>query len=291
MPAEFVALDLACGPGAISQRLLKRFPQARCIAVDLDPFLLTIGRQTLGDMDGRLRWVEVDLNTPAWIEALGVTQVDAVLSTTALHWLRNDVLARVYHQLAQLLRPGGVFLNGDHMKFAAHLETFNQIVATLKTKRYEVAFTQQGIEDWEQWWAAAQAEPAFAELLAERERRFAQRTRDWGKAGYDFHQALYTRRGSAKSILFGSTLTIVSLWQCDNAENAAHFWTHCPDGLRTKFPGLVLSIAVLPASISTSSSFVELRRAISSYIWRRFWLTSLTKAWTSAGAPGCTMPR
>src|ERR671939_58021 len=56
MPAEFVALDLACGPGAISQRLLKRFPQARCIAVDLDSFLLTIGRQTLGDMEGRLRW-------------------------------------------------------------------------------------------------------------------------------------------------------------------------------------------------------------------------------------------
>ena len=133
MPAEFVALDLACGPGAISQRLLQRFPQACCIAVDLDPFLLTIGRQTLGDMDGRLRWVEVDLNMPAWIEALGVTQVDTVLSTTALHWLRNDVLARVYHQLAQLLRSGGVFLNGDHMKFAAHLETFNQVVATLKT--------------------------------------------------------------------------------------------------------------------------------------------------------------
>ena len=195
MPAAFVALDLACGPGAISQRLLKRFPQARSIAVDLDPFLLTIGRQTLGDMHGRLRWVEVDLNTPAWIEALGVTQVDAVLSTTALHWLRNDVLARLYHQLGQLLRPGGIFLNGDHMKFAVHRETFNQVAATLKTKRHEAAFTQQGIENWEQWWAAAQAEPAFAELLAERERRFAQRAHDWGRAGYDFHQSTLYEAG------------------------------------------------------------------------------------------------
>ena len=34
------------------------------------------------------------------------------------------------------------------MKFATHLETFNQVAATLKAKRYEVAFTQQGIEDW-----------------------------------------------------------------------------------------------------------------------------------------------
>ena len=195
MPAEFVALDLACGPGAISQRLLQRFPQARCIAVDLDPFLLTIGRQTLGDRDGRLWWAEVDLNTPAWIKALGVTQVDAVLSTTALHWLRNDVLVRVYHQLGQLLQPGGVFLKGDHMKFATHLETFNQVAATLKAKRYEGAFSQQGIEDWEQWWAAAQAEPAFAELLAERERRFAQRARDWVRAGYDFHKSTLYEAG------------------------------------------------------------------------------------------------
>jgi hypothetical protein len=76
------------------QHLLQRFPQARCIAVDLDPFLLTIGRQTLGDMDGRLCWVEVDLNTPAWIEALGVTQVDAVLSTTAFGLAAQRSLTR-----------------------------------------------------------------------------------------------------------------------------------------------------------------------------------------------------
>src|SRR5215470_13318088 len=73
-------------------------------------------------------------------------------------------------------------------------------------------------------------------------------------------------------------------------QNRAHFLTHCPDGPWTKLPGLVLSIAVLPASNSTAASFVALRRAISSYIWRRFWLTSLTKAWTSADAPSCTMP-
>jgi hypothetical protein len=29
LPPSFVALDLACGPGSISQRLLGRFPDAR----------------------------------------------------------------------------------------------------------------------------------------------------------------------------------------------------------------------------------------------------------------------
>src|SRR5689334_5866048 len=64
----FVALDLACGPGAISQRLLARFPHARCVALDYDPALLALGRGALGDMDGRLRWVEADLRDPAWLE-------------------------------------------------------------------------------------------------------------------------------------------------------------------------------------------------------------------------------
>ena len=97
LPATFVAVDLACGPGAISQRLLTRFPQARCIAVDLDPVLLTMGQSVLGTMDGRLRWVKADLRMSTWRDQLGETQVDAVLSTTVLHWLAAEHLVRLYH--------------------------------------------------------------------------------------------------------------------------------------------------------------------------------------------------
>ena len=117
LPEEFIALDLACGPGAISQRLLARFPKARSIGVDLDPVLLTMGQVVLGHMGGRLRWVEADLMRPEWVSQLGASQVDAVLSTTALHWLPSEALIRVYRELGQLVRPGGVFLNGDNLTF------------------------------------------------------------------------------------------------------------------------------------------------------------------------------
>ena len=69
LPEEFIALDLACGPGAISQRLLARFPKAQSIAVDLDPVLLSMGQAVLGRMGGRLRWVEADLMRPEWVSA------------------------------------------------------------------------------------------------------------------------------------------------------------------------------------------------------------------------------
>lgn len=43
LPEEFLAIDLASGPGSLSQRLLDRFSKAKCIAVDLDPVLLALG--------------------------------------------------------------------------------------------------------------------------------------------------------------------------------------------------------------------------------------------------------
>jgi SAM-dependent methyltransferase len=189
LPEEFVALDLACGPGAISQRLLSRFAKARCVAVDLDPVLLTMGQAVLGDMGGRLRWVDADLMTPEWVGKLGESQLDAVLSTTALHWLAPEYLTRVYRDLGQLVRPGGVFLNGDNLKFGPHLPSFQKVAETMKERTRADSFERRGLEDWESWWKALQAEPFLKELFAERERRFGWKASGWHAPIFDLHVA------------------------------------------------------------------------------------------------------
>jgi SAM-dependent methyltransferase len=189
LPEAFVALDLACGPGAISQRLLARFPKARSIAVDLDPVLLTMGQAILGDVGGRLRWVEADLTNPEWINLLGETQLDAVLSTTALHWLSPEVLTRVYRELGELVRPGGVLLNGDNLKFAPHLPSFQKVAQATKDRAQADAFERHGLENWERWWAALQAEPSLQALFAERERRFGWKVPGRRAPIFDVHVA------------------------------------------------------------------------------------------------------
>lgn len=189
LPAEFVALDLACGPGAISQRLLSRFPKARGVALDLDPVLLTMGQAVLGDMSGRLRWVDADLMMPDWIGKLGESQLDAVLSTTALHWLAPEYLTRLYRELGELIRPGGLFLNGDNLKFGPHLPSFQKVAETMKEQTRIDSFERRGQEDWETWWNALQAEPALKALFAERERRFAWKTTGWHAPIFDLHVA------------------------------------------------------------------------------------------------------
>lgn len=190
LPASFVALDLACGPGSISQRLLARFPRARAVAVDIDPVMLALGRSTLGTVDGRLRWVEADLASPGWLEELGETQADAALSSTALHWVEPEPLARLYHDLGRLLRPGGLFLNGDNMAFGPALPAFARLSQRVLDKLWsDASFAARGIETAEQWWDALALEPGFAPLLAERARRFAGKRRQESPPGFDFHVA------------------------------------------------------------------------------------------------------
>jgi SAM-dependent methyltransferase len=186
---SIVALDVACGPGAISQRLLARFPNAQSFAVDLDPVLLAIGQGALGTVDGRLNWCEDDLNDLAWAgrlaEKLGGRHLDAVLSTTALHWVSPGTLARVYRELGQLVRPGGVFLNGDHMAYAPDRPTIKGL-ATFIRERRRTAPPAPGVDTWEGWWQAVAAEPGLKDLFDERERRFEWRDRKWANASLDF---------------------------------------------------------------------------------------------------------
>jgi trans-aconitate methyltransferase len=174
LPEDFVAVDLACGPGAITRRLLARFPKARVVAVDLDPVLLAMGRAVVGDGDGRARFADGNLIEPDWLDSLGVPAVDAVLSTTAIHWLPPGAIVQLYRTLAGLIRPGGVFMNGDNMQFVEAEPGLREAAQRARDAHLAGAL-RGGAESWDAWWEALRAEPGLASLFADRDRLFSWR--------------------------------------------------------------------------------------------------------------------
>ncbi|MFC9066488.1 MULTISPECIES: class I SAM-dependent methyltransferase [Streptomyces] len=158
-------LDLACGTGSISARLLRRFPGATSTGVDLDPALLTIARGTF-EGDSRITFVTADLRDPAWTDALPYETYDAVLTSTALHWLAPDALRTLYGQLADLLRAGGLFVNADHMP-NPDAPRINAAVHAFTEARQE-KLRAEGGRDWPQWWTELAADPQLADVAAER---------------------------------------------------------------------------------------------------------------------------
>ena len=167
-------LDLGSGPGPLSLRVLQRFPRARCVAVDYDPVVLRIGQGALGSYHGRLTWVDTKIAAPGWTDQLPFRRFDAAISTTALHWLPPPGLRQTYRDLARILRPGGVFMNGDHMA-----ESPRQIaVRRLLRRTYRVhrhgRSPRAAHDPWTRWWHDAARAAPLAESFAEHERRRAQ---------------------------------------------------------------------------------------------------------------------
>jgi SAM-dependent methyltransferase len=165
-----LVLDLGCGPGSLAVRLLRRIPAARVVAIDSDPLLLALGQACYGGRAG-LRFVDQDLRVPGWSDAIGLDRpADAAVSTTALHWLRPDELTAVYAELATVLRPGGLLLDGDHLREnEAEAPTLARLGEAL-TQRLD---TRQPapVEDWKGWWEAVRQDPALAGPAAQREAR------------------------------------------------------------------------------------------------------------------------
>ncbi|ANS63552.1 hypothetical protein SLINC_1328 [Streptomyces lincolnensis] len=160
--------DLGCGPGSLAARLARRLPDADIVAVDMDPVLLELARTHHADA---ARYVDAVIGETGWTEALDLDRpLDAAVTTTALHYLDDDTLRRTYRQLAALLRPGGVLVNGDHLP-----QDHSGPAGLTAHVGHRRADRQQAFahEDWESWWTAVADDPELADLLAERRRRTA----------------------------------------------------------------------------------------------------------------------
>ncbi|RFS87583.1 class I SAM-dependent methyltransferase [Actinomadura spongiicola] len=158
-------LDLACGTGSITDRLLKRLPGARSTGVDIDPALLTIARGHFAG-DDRVELVTADLTDPSWTDALPHRPYDAVVTATALHWLDTEPLRELYGRIRGVLRDGGVFLNADHMtdESTPRLNAAAEAFHTARQEREQAA----GVLGWADWWTKVADDPVLAEPVRRR---------------------------------------------------------------------------------------------------------------------------
>ena len=216
-----LVLDIGCGPGSIGVRLLNRLPGAMVIGIDADPVSLALGQAAYPDLPG-LRFIDLDLRVPGWSARLGLTPgtpgtpggqggqggraADVAVSTTALHWLPEPDLRAMYAELATVLRPGGLLLDGDHFSLdAKESPTLARLDLALRRREDQRRFPGGHAESWSGWWEAAAADPALAAHVAERKRRHV----DAGHHGTESNQ-LATHLEALKAAGFAEVGT---LWQ------------------------------------------------------------------------------
>jgi tRNA (cmo5U34)-methyltransferase len=103
-------LDLGTGNGRLLARLLDGRPQMTGVGLDFSEFMLDKAQARFKD-DDRIDVVAHDLRHP--LPELG--SFDAVVSSLCIHHLEHERKRSLYGEVYDLLEPGGVFANFEHV--------------------------------------------------------------------------------------------------------------------------------------------------------------------------------
>jgi SAM-dependent methyltransferase len=107
-------LDLGTGDGRVVALLKARNPHVRAVAVDFSPTMVERARRRLAADQG-VEVVTHDLNDPldpSW------GSFDAVVSSFAIHHVDDGRKRALYGEVFDLLEPGGMFCNLEHVSSA-----------------------------------------------------------------------------------------------------------------------------------------------------------------------------
>lgn len=118
-------LDLGTGDGRLLALLQAERPAMSGVGVDFSAAMLVAARRRF-DADERVKLIEHDLCEP--LPELG--RFDAVVSSFAIHHLEHERKRSLYSEAFDLLEPGGVFANFEHVASATqrlHLAFFEAI--------------------------------------------------------------------------------------------------------------------------------------------------------------------
>ena len=123
-------LDLGTGDGRLLSLLSHDRPGMVGVGLDFSKPMLQAARERFVD-DRRITLIEHDLAEP--LPALG--RFDAVVSSFAIHHLEHERKHSLYGEVLDLLEPGGVFANLEHVASPServHIAFFAAIGEPLK---------------------------------------------------------------------------------------------------------------------------------------------------------------
>lgn len=114
-------LDLGCGDGVLGYALLERYPNAKGVFADFSEPMLNAARARLGSLPTQ-SFLQVDYASPDWLHTVEVyAPFEVIVSGFSIHHQPDERKFEVYQELYDLLIPGGMFLNLEHVASADHV--------------------------------------------------------------------------------------------------------------------------------------------------------------------------
>lgn len=123
-------LDLGCGNGILGYSIYQKYPEAKGIFLDISESMLEAARSNLLVHQKNTFFLLQDFGHKEWVISLNQdAPFDVIVSGFAIHHLPDERKKEIYQEIYELLKPGGLFLNLEHVASQSQLgETaFNEL--------------------------------------------------------------------------------------------------------------------------------------------------------------------
>ena len=153
IPRPGRVIDLGCGDGFLARAVLSEFPTAHVLLVDHSEPMLRRAHEAMSPFSGRyeIRNGDLGVSLPGLV---GDGFFDLIVSGYAIHHLPTPRKRSLYREIFDLLAPGGLFVNIEHVASATpeleavHDEAYiDHIVAVTGRDREQVEREYQGRPD------------------------------------------------------------------------------------------------------------------------------------------------
>lgn len=108
-------LDLGCGDGILGQVVLDEFPEAQGTFADFSEPMLEAAERRLVDYEDRVTIKQIDYGNRDWRLEIGDYKFDVIVSGYSIHHQPDERKKALYAELFALLKPGGIFINIEHV--------------------------------------------------------------------------------------------------------------------------------------------------------------------------------
>lgn len=128
-------LEIGFGTGITAHELLSQSPQIHLIGIDNEPGMLDKALNKLKDFPSNQFELQI-ADALEHLEKQDPNTFDGIISVWVLHNLQRDFRSKIYKEIYRVLKPGGIFVNGDKMAVAD--ESVHQEHLNWQLKQFDV---------------------------------------------------------------------------------------------------------------------------------------------------------
>lgn len=109
-------LDIGCGDGILGHTILAHYPDAQGVLLDFSEPMIEAARHKLAVSQRQLQFLNVDYGKHDWTKTVtDRAPFDVVVSGFSIHHQPDTRKKELYSEIFNLLKPGGVFINIEHI--------------------------------------------------------------------------------------------------------------------------------------------------------------------------------